>query len=59
MYLIAGCSNLNTDMKLIKIILIIENRYCDFFIEELGDCEDCILFMLYKIIYFFFLLFIL
>ena len=40
-------------MKLIKIILIIENRYCDFFIEELGDCEDCIL------IYFFFLLFIL
>ncbi len=45
-------------MKLIKIILIIENRYCDFFIEELGDCEDCILFMLYKIIYFFFLLFI-
>lgn len=41
-------------MKLIKIILIIENRYCDFFIEELGDCEDCILFMLYKIIYFFF-----
>lgn len=46
-------------MKLIKIILIIENRCCDFFIEELGDCEDCILFMLYKIIYFFFLLFIL
>ena len=46
-------------MKLIKIILIIENRSCDFFIEDLGEREDCKLVMLYKIIYFFFLLFIL